>query len=64
MHKAQTILIATLAVGFIILPATVRAEESLIPKDMLYIGQVAVVGGRAVRHASGRFADVDRRSAA
>ena len=45
MHTTQTILIATLAAGFIILPATVRAEEPLIPKDMQYIGHGPSVMG-------------------
>ena len=45
MHKAQTVLIATLAAGFMILPATIHAEEPLIPKDMQYIGQGGSVMG-------------------
>lgn len=45
MHMAQTIVIATLAAGFMILPATVRAEEPLIPQDMVYIGQGGSVMG-------------------
>lgn len=45
MHRALTIVIATLAAGFMILPATVRAEEPLIPKDMRYIGQGGSVMG-------------------
>ena len=39
MQIAHTMMIATLAAGFILLPATVRADEPLIPKDMRYIGQ-------------------------
>ena len=39
MQMAHTIVIMALATGFTILPATVRAEEPLIPKDMRYIGQ-------------------------
>jgi hypothetical protein len=45
MHTAQVIVLATLAAGFILLPAPVRAEESLIPKDMAYIAHGASVMG-------------------
>jgi formylglycine-generating enzyme required for sulfatase activity len=45
MHVAHTIVIATLAAGFMLLPAPVRAEEPLIPKDMRYIGQGGSVMG-------------------
>ena len=39
MHMAQTIVVVALAAGFTILTAPVRAEETLIPKDMRFIGQ-------------------------
>ena len=45
MYMAQTIVIATLAAGFMLLPATVRAEEPLIPKDMAYIAHGASMMG-------------------
>ena len=39
MHTARIIVIAALATIFTTLNPTVRAEESVIPKDMVYIGQ-------------------------
>ncbi len=45
MQMAHTIVIVALAAGFTILPAPVRAEEPLIPKDMRYIGQGGSVMG-------------------
>jgi iron(II)-dependent oxidoreductase len=45
MRTAQVIVVATLAAGFILLSAPVRAEESLIPKDMTYIAHGASVMG-------------------
>jgi gamma-glutamyl hercynylcysteine S-oxide synthase len=39
MHTARMIVIAALAVALTPVNPTVRAEESLIPKDMVYIGQ-------------------------
>jgi gamma-glutamyl hercynylcysteine S-oxide synthase len=38
MHTAKIIVIATLAAAFTIVNATARAEEPLIPNDMVYIG--------------------------
>lgn len=45
MHRVQVIVIATVAVGFILLSAPVRAEEPLILKDMAYIAHGASVMG-------------------
>jgi iron(II)-dependent oxidoreductase len=45
MHMAQTIVIATVAAGFMILPAPVPAEEPLIPMGMVYVGQGPSVMG-------------------
>jgi formylglycine-generating enzyme required for sulfatase activity len=45
MHRVQVIVIATVAAGFILLSAPVRADEPLIPKDMQYIGQGGSVMG-------------------
>jgi len=39
MHTTQIIVIAVLATAVTILSQTVRAEESVIPRDMVYIGQ-------------------------
>lgn len=39
MHTTRIIVIAALATAFTTVNPTVRAEESLMPKDMVYIGQ-------------------------
>ncbi|MEO8341685.1 MAG: SUMF1/EgtB/PvdO family nonheme iron enzyme [Nitrospirota bacterium] len=45
MHRVHTVVIATVAAGFMLLPAPIRAEEPLIPKDMAYIAHGASVMG-------------------
>ena len=45
MHAARIIVIAILATTFTIVSTTVRAEESVIPKDMVYIGQEPSIMG-------------------
>ena len=45
MHTTRIIVIAALATAFTTVNPTVRAEESLIPKDMVYIGQGSSIMG-------------------
>ena len=45
MHTRRLILIAALATAFTTVNPAVRAEESLIPKDMVYIGQEPSIMG-------------------
>src|SRR6187549_289909 len=45
MHTAGIIVIAALATAFTTVNPAVRAEESLIPKDMVYIGQEPSIMG-------------------
>ena len=39
MHTARIIVIVAVATAFTTMNPAVRAEESLIPNDMVYIGQ-------------------------
>ncbi len=45
MYTARIIVIAALATAFTTVDPAVRAEESLVPKDMVYIGQAPSIMG-------------------